>query len=55
MTACVCVMVAEESAMALHPGDGKTAWFRLPRQGGSPAAPGSARRAEPDGAGGVLG
>lgn len=39
--------LAEESAMEQHPGDGKTAWFRLPRAGVSPAAPGSARRPEP--------
>lgn len=45
--------LAEDSAMELHPGDGKTAWFRLPRTGSSPAAPGSARRVEPDGTGGV--
>lgn len=42
--------LAEEWAMELHPGDGKTVWFRLLREGGVPAAPGSARRAEPDGA-----
>lgn len=47
--------LAEEWAMELHPGDGKTVWFRLLREGGGTAAPGSARRAEPDGAGGVLG
>ena len=39
--------LAEDSAMEHHPGDGKTAWFRLPRVGMSPAAPGSARRPEP--------
>ena len=43
--------LAEESAMELHPGDGKTAWFRLPRTGGSTAAPGSARRDDPAGTG----
>lgn len=41
--------LAEEWAMELHPGDGKTAWFRLHLTGSSPAAPGSARRGEPDG------
>jgi len=46
--------LAEDSALELHPGDGKTAWFRLPRKGGTPAAPGSAQRAEPDGPEGVL-
>lgn len=45
--------LAEESAMEWHPGDGKTAWFRLPRTGGSHAAPGSARRVEPNDSGGV--
>jgi len=45
--------LAEESAMELHPGDGKTAWFRLLRTGGSTAAPGSARRDDPAGTTGV--
>ncbi len=39
--------LAEASAMERHPGDGKTAWFRLPRTSVSTPAPGSARREDP--------
>ncbi len=45
--------LAEDSAMEHHPGDGKTAWFRLPRVGGEPGArPAAARRPEPETPGG---
>ena len=38
--------LAERSAMTVHPGDGKTAWFVLPRHQSVEAEPGSAARAE---------
>ena len=34
------------SSLVKHPGDGKTAWFRLPRTGGPTGRPGSAARAQ---------
>ena len=40
--------LAEASAMALHPGDGKTAWFRLPLDEEVHAEPGAARRNQDD-------
>ena len=33
-------------ALEVHLGDGKTAWFRLPRQGGPAARPGAAARGQ---------
>ena len=32
------------SSLEMHPGDGKTAWFRLPRSGGPPGRAGGAER-----------
>ena len=40
--------LATKSAMEVHPGDGKTAWFLLPRDGSVAAEDGSARRQERD-------
>ncbi len=47
--------LAQESALDVHPGDGKTAWFRLSRDDSGAAAPGSARRAHPDEVQGAAG
>jgi two-component sensor histidine kinase len=33
-------------SLDFHPDDGKTAWFRLPRQGGPPGRPGGAARGQ---------
>lgn len=38
--------LAADSAMTLHPGDGKTAWFRLPLDDEVEAEPGAAGRDE---------
>ena len=41
--------LASSSAMTLHPGDGKTAWFTLPRDEPVDAEPGAASREPQDG------
>ena len=38
--------LAAASSLEVHPGDGKTAWFRLPRQGGPAGRPGGAARGQ---------
>lgn len=45
--------MAEASAMEPHPGDGKTAWFRLPRGGSVMIDDDAAQRDEDTAAGGV--
>ena len=40
--------LAEEASMTVHPDDGKTAWFRLPRGATAPGVHGSAPRAGQD-------
>lgn len=40
--------LAVESALEVHAGDGKTAWFRLPRGEGAPWSHGAARRPDQD-------
>jgi anti-sigma regulatory factor (Ser/Thr protein kinase) len=42
--------LADSSSMDSHPGDGKTAWFRLPRSGQAAVEDGAAERASSDGA-----
>lgn len=38
--------LAQASDMSLHPGDGKTAWFRLSRAGSAAPRPGAAARVD---------
>ena len=40
--------LAEEADMLVHPDDGKTAWFRVPRGASAPGETGSATRAGQD-------
>lgn len=38
--------LAQAWSLEVHPGDGKTAWFRLPRQGAPAGRPGAAARGQ---------